>query len=386
VYNLGKPGLLTKHMTLGLTFNELRLRFSNPRLTAEPTRAFDGVVEMLEFGQLEPLLLVPMLENVRELRVDLDVISTRVPDQYVEMLRGLPVRLRDVARAHGFAPLESAPMAAGKGQLKGPPSPARAPFDAARAKQHQNAWASYLGMPVETVNSIGMKLALIPPGQFLMGSPEFEEGRQSNEMLHQVRITKPFYLGVYEVTQEEYNLVVGSNPSYFKGGKRPVELVSWEQAVEFCRKLSAKEGQEYRLPTEAEWEYACRAGTITPFSFGTKLDWDQANCIGNGPLFITGPSKRETVRVGSYQPNGFGLCDMHGNVWEWCADLFDEKYFAASPVDDPPGPTEGSFRVFRGSAWDSNAWECRTAVRDHSSDSWTFFNLGFRVARAVPRR
>jgi formylglycine-generating enzyme required for sulfatase activity len=241
-------------------------------------------------------------------------------------------------------------------------------------------------MPVETVNSIGMKLALIPPGQFLMGSPEFEEGRQSNEMLHQVRITKPFYLGVYEVTQEEYNLVVGSNPSYFKGGKRPVELVSWEQAVEFCRKLSAKEGQEYRLPTEAEWEYACRAGTITPFSFGTKLDWDQANCIGNGPLFITGPSKRETVRVGSYQPNGFGLCDMHGNVWEWCADLFDEKYFAASPVDDPPGPTEGSFRVFRGSAWDSNAWECRTAVRDHSSDSWTFFNLGFRVARAVPRR
>ena len=235
-------------------------------------------------------------------------------------------------------------------------------------------------------NSIGMKLRLIPAGEFMMGSPADEAEREDWEgPVHRVRITKPFYLGVYEVTQGEYEQLTGKNPSKFKGATRPVEMVSWEDAVEFCRKLSAKEGQKYRLPTEAEWEYACRAGTTTPFSFGSVLNGEQANCAGNYPYGTDtkGPMKAETTPVGSYRPNAFGLYDMHGNVWEWCQDWYDAEYYGKSPNEDPLGAASGSNRVFRGGCWYGDAWFCRAAFRLRDDPSFRDDNLGFRLARTV---
>ena len=197
------------------------------------------------------------------------------------------------------------------------PPPAIAPFDANQAKEHQEAWAKHLCVEVETVNSIGMKLVLIPPGEFMMGSPrqefdslvrEYPTRKKLFELeqpQHRVRITKPYYLGLYEVTQGEYERVMGTNPSAFsRSGDRseqvsgqdtsrfPVERVSWEEAVEFCRRLSAlpeerAAGRVYRLPTEAEWEFACRAGTTTPFHFGSQLNGRETNCDGNYPYGTT---------------------------------------------------------------------------------------------------
>jgi len=220
-----------------------------------------------------------------------------------------------------------------------------APFDAVQAEECQKAWADGLGLDVEVANSIDMRLVLIPPGEFLMGSPETEENRSDNEYQHRVRIAKPFYLGVYEVTQSEYEGVMGKNPSAFsKDGARsdkvgamdtsrfPVEAVSWENAVEFCQKLSElpeekRFGCVYRLPTEAEWEYACRAGTRTPFHFGTSLSSTQANFDGNYPYGSAskGPNLSRTATVGSYRPNAWGLYDMHGNVLEWCQTRLPER-------------------------------------------------------------
>ena len=152
------------------------------------------------------------------------------------------------------------------------PPQAVAPFDSDQAKAHQKAWADHLGIPVQITNSLGIKLNLIPPGEFTMGSPESELGRNKGETQHLVKITKPFYLGVHEVTQQQYEKVMGKNPSKSKGANKPVETVNWNDAVYFCHKLTKQEGDQYRLPTEAEWEYACRAGTTTTYSFGDDVN------------------------------------------------------------------------------------------------------------------
>ena len=245
-------------------------------------------------------------------------------------------------------------------------------------------------------NSIGMKLKLIPAGEFQMGSPANEEGRDDDEHHHRVRITKPFYLGVYEVTQRDYAKVMGNNPSYFSsnggGGERvsgmdtsrfPVEEVSWEDAVEFCRKLSALAGERsasrvYRLPSEAEWEYACRAGTTTAYHFG-----DNASRLGEYAWYEVNASdvdEQYSHRVGQKKANPFGLHDMHGNVWEWCQDWYESGYYKASPVDDPTGPSTASDRVFRGGCWFNNARYCRSADRCWSTPTFRSLDLGFRVA------
>jgi formylglycine-generating enzyme required for sulfatase activity len=230
-------------------------------------------------------------------------------------------------------------------------------------------------------NSIGMKLMAIPAGKFLMGSPEIEKERTDKEDLHEVEITKGFWLGKYEVTQEEYAKVMDSNPSFFQGQRLPVENVSWDDAKEFCRKLSETEKMEYRLPTEAEWEYACRAGTEGPFSTGENLTTEQANYNGDLPYAgnPTGLNRGKTVEVGSFAGNAFGLHDMHGNLSEWCEDSFS-AYERKQPVRDPKGRPGGVQRVIRGGSWLHSATFCRSAKRDSDAPIGWSKLLGFRVA------
>jgi len=253
-------------------------------------------------------------------------------------------------------------------------------------------------------NSIGMKLVLIPAGEFEMGSPDDDEDASKSEKpRHRVRITRPFYLGATEVTQGEYNQVMGKNPSAFSAGgsfvsdvagqstdRHPVESVSWHDAIAFCNKLSERDGLKpyyqfgvgarsggdgYRLPTEAEWEYACRAGSTTRYSFG-----DDAASLGEHAWYGDN-SGAKTHPVGQKLPNAFGLYDMHGNVWEWCWDGYDESYYGQSPTVDPPGPFRATMRVNRGGSWGLNLRSARSADRYGSAPDNRDLDLGFRVAR-----
>ena len=232
---------------------------------------------------------------------------------------------------------------------------------------------------MEVTNSIGMKLRLIPAGEFMMGSPETESVRENDETQHGVSITKPFYLGVTEVTQEQYQKVMGTNPSEFKGPQNPVEKVSWAEAVEFCGKLSAMPaektaGHVYRLPTEAEWEYACRSGTTTAYGFG-----DDASRLGDYGWFRSN-SDSGTHPVGEKKPNAWGLYDMHGNVWEWCQDRYGD--YPSGSAMDPTGATSGSYRVCRGGSWFNGARICRSAYRIRGAPGDRDSLLGFRVLRS----
>jgi formylglycine-generating enzyme required for sulfatase activity len=232
-------------------------------------------------------------------------------------------------------------------------------------------------------NSIGMKFVLIHDGTFMMGSPSSEPERDSDERRYKITLTKGFYMGVTEVTQKQWRSIMGHNPSRFKGHNRPVEKVSWNDAKEFIRKLNQKEGtNKYRLPTEAEWEYACRAGTTTPFYTGNCISTDQANYDGNYPMpgCSKGRYRKETVRVGSFSPNAWGLYDMHGNVYEWCEDRYDKSY-PNRHVTDPKGPSSGSDRVLRGGSWLNHAWLIRSALRLRHNPDYGLNHNGFRVVR-----
>jgi formylglycine-generating enzyme required for sulfatase activity len=222
--------------------------------------------------------------------------------------------------------------------------------------------AAHALVPASITNSLGMKMLWCPPGEFLMGSPE-EDLPQV-----QVQISKGFWMARTPVTQGQWEALMGNNPSHFKGSKDlPVEMVSWDDAVEFCDKLNAQEslpsGYRYALPTEAQWEYACRAGTTTPFHFGSTRN-------GNYPYGteIKGPYLERTSVVGSYPPNAWGLYDMHGNVWEWCEDMYDAS---------------GSHRVVRGGSWDVVAAYCTAGVRNEITLDWRCVDVGFRVT-SVP--
>ena len=240
-------------------------------------------------------------------------------------------------------------------------------------------------------NSIGIKLRLVPAGTFIMGS---EYGQPDERPSHQVTITGGFYLGVCEVTQEQYERIMERNPSYFKkGGNYPVERVAWNDAEEFCKRLSAREGRTYRLPTEAEWEYACRAGTTTRFSYGDDLNYTQLGLYSwywENSYTLSKPSGRylqwedryyTTHPVGQKKPNPWGLHDMHGNVLEWCQDRWADSLPGES-VTDPQGPASGSRRVIRGGSWDSDAGYCRSASRLRGYPGVRYDDLGFRPVLA----
>jgi uncharacterized protein (TIGR02996 family) len=274
--------------------------------------------------------------------------------------------------------------------------------------------------PRRETNALGMELALIPAGRFRMGSTRSEEAHETCEgPRHDVTISRPFYLGTCPVTQAQFEAVMGRNPSHFDSYRtphagspgHPVEQVTWYDAVEFCNRLSSlpqerAAGLSYRLPTEAEWEYACRAGTTTPFSFGATLTDADANCDATSAYGAarSGRFPDHTTPVGSYPANPWGLCDMHGNVYEWCSDWFRSTYYRRSPKtdplgpetgeqqassspkrEDPPGPESGEQRVIRGGSWLIYPRYCRSALRNDWEPNLSDTNannhmIGFRVA------
>lgn len=227
-------------------------------------------------------------------------------------------------------------------------------------------------LPPTFHNRIGMEFVLIRAGEFYMGS---KDGADDEKPVHLVRITRPFYLGRYQVTQSQWEAVMGDNPSRFTGdANRPVESISWDDTQAFLQRLSEKEqGCLYRLPTEAEWEYAARAGAKTAYCFGDDPEqlheyaWYDKNAKGT------------THPVGQLKPNAWGLYDMHGNVWEWVNDWFGETYYHKSPTDDPQGPADGPFRVLRGGAFWHSLWYARCACRDGNLPRARLDYGGFRV-------
>jgi formylglycine-generating enzyme required for sulfatase activity len=274
--------------------------------------------------------------------------------------------------------------------------------------------------------TLGLKLEVVDAGEFDMGSNRAEVNRRPDETDHKVRITQPFLMGIYEVTQDEYEKLMKVNPSWFsktgggKGkvpgqevGKFPVDNVSWFDAVEFCNRLSKEDGYEpfykladvksekdsikaatvtvlggngYRLPTEAEWEFACRAGAKTPYHYGGENNGHKSNVKGqtySGGYggTIVGPNLERTARVGTYPANALGLFDMHGNVGEWCTDWYDKDYYANSPEKDPKGPDKGTQRVIRGGSWLLNESSARSASRFMLAPEEAKDYTGFRVAR-----
>ena len=266
----------------------------------------------------------------------------------------------------------------------------------------QAAQPDTLKLDKEITNSIGMKLVRIEPGKYMLGSSASEIARVRKEAnsngfeneapAHEVEITNGFHMGIYPVTQAQYRKVMGANPSWFSsdgGGKDdvagvntddfPVETVSWNEAKEFCKKLSQLEGKTYRLPTEAEWEYACRAGTKTQFYNGDgeealkEVGWYAGNC------------GMKTQRVGQLTPNAWGLYDMHGNVCQWCEDWHEPTYYENSPRKDPTGPEIGECKVLRGGSWQLMASGCRSASRLYGRHDNSDNDCGFRVVLVSKR-
>jgi len=258
-----------------------------------------------------------------------------------------------------------------------------------KENSRRKSFAHYF--PEDLGNGVLLDMVYIPGGTFMMGSPIAEYGRQLDQIpQHQVTVSA-FFAGKYPITQAQYEAVMGNNPSFFRGEKRPVDRVGWGEAVEFCQKLFQKTGKNYRLPSEAEWEYACRAGTSTPFYFGKTITTDLANydgyyAYGAGP---EGLYPKERTDVGSLPPNAFGLYDMHGELWEWCSDKWHDNYDGA-PIDGSSWETETTddMRVLRGGSWMDNPVFCRAASRNcypaGFSRSSGFSGFRVAVALAVP--
>ncbi|NQE33243.1 formylglycine-generating enzyme family protein [Microcoleus asticus] len=253
-----------------------------------------------------------------------------------------------------------------------------------KENSHRKSFARFF--PEDLGKGVMLEMVYIRGGTFMMGSPATEEGRDSCESpQHQVKVSA-FFAGKYPITQAQWQAVMGkgNNPSSFKGEKRPVENVSWNLAVKFCGKLSQKTGKPYRLLSEAEWEYACRASTTTPFHFGETITANLVNYHANSP-YANAPKglyRRERTDVGSFPPNAFGLYEIHGNVWEWCSDRWHTNY-NGSPTDGSSWASGTSYpRVQRGGSWLNNAVDCRSAHRHWDCAGSGDSSIGFRVAIA----
>ena len=257
------------------------------------------------------------------------------------------------------------------------------------------ATTRYYTEPLEGLGeAIPLQMLLIPAGNFMMGSPKDEPEREGPQ--HEVSVPL-FFMGRYPITQSQWravaalkqiNLELNPAPSKFKGDNLPVEQVSWYEAVEFCDRLSAQTGRPYRLPSEAEWEYACRAGTTTPFHFGKTLTTEVANYDGTS-VYADGPEgefRGTTTPVDQFEiANAFGLCDMHGNVYEWCRDHYDS--YDKTPVDGSAWEMseKEARRIARGGSWYSNPWICRSAVRYYFTPDFRDPDIGFRVSCSAPK-
>lgn len=239
---------------------------------------------------------------------------------------------------------------------------------------------------VQLTDNVNLEMISIPAGDFVMGTPETEQGRSKDETPQHKVSMEAFWVGKYPVTQAQYFALMKENPSFFKDDRKPVENISWYEAEQFCQKLSDLTGKKFRLLSEAEWEYVCRAGTTTPFAFGKTITADLANYkanygYGDGQ---GGKWRQETTPVGSFYANNFGLYDLHGNVWEWCQDNWHENYQEA-PTDNQPWlddnhEDEDSPRVIRGGSWDDTAYYCRSGVRLWTLPQFKGKLIGFRVA------
>ncbi len=333
-------------------------------------------------------------EEFDQLRTQVEALQAQVVGLRLEV-----TELREAARAEAEPAMPERPTVSAEA-LPTPVSEARAGVDVSPPQE----WTSEKRtVTVATPdgeqkmeityykNTIGMEFVKIPAGEFMMGSPPGEENRSDDEgPVHKVRITKSFQMGVFEVTNGQYKTFIEEtgylsaadadyHPKHFndiewsgfRSDDQPVVYVSWKNAMAFCRWLSKKEGRTYRLPAEAEWEYACRAGTATPYFWG---DWFSKN-YGWCSLNAGG----KTRRAGSLKPNKWGLYDMSGNVWEWCADWYGVDYYGKSPAEDPQGPETGSFRVVRGGSWNSSPVDCRSANRHGDLPTGTNDHYGFRV-------
>ncbi|HVS40296.1 MAG TPA: bifunctional serine/threonine-protein kinase/formylglycine-generating enzyme family protein [Gemmataceae bacterium] len=318
----------------------------------------------------------------------------REPDQFEpehapEALRDALTRAlqhRPEKRPANAAEFRALLQGAGDGMGRGDPAPTTATPSAGRGgvsppsstpvKPQRKADEVY-------TNSLGMKFAWIPPGTFLMGSPPIEPEREHDEVQHKVKLTKGFWMGVHQVAQAQWQVVMGSNPSHFKGDSLPVEQISWDDAAAFCEALGRKDGKPYRPPTEAEWEYACRAGTTTPFHFGSAISTNQVNYDGNYVYNQgrKGVYRQKTTLVGSFPANAWGLFDMHGNVWEWCQDFYDA--YETRDDTDPQGAGSEGGRVLRGGSWDSYPCFCRAAFRGRYHPDRQYGYVGCRVVQCL---
>jgi sulfatase modifying factor 1 len=294
----------------------------------------------------------------------------------------------------------SKPEAPTTGEQKAPTEPVKAPTTGEQkepTKEPAKALAKELVKAPATkpateppngesfsVSELNLDMLWCKPGTFMMGSPKDEKDRDENETQHKVTLTKGFYLGKHEVTQAQWEKVMGSNPSHCKGATLPVEKVSWDEAIKFCEKLTQTEkeagrlpeGWTYTLPTEARWEYACRAGTTTAYSFGDEITPKQANYY-EGKI-------GKTTEVGTYPANAWGFHDMHGNVWEWCLDWYGD--YPNGSASDPVGQSDGSARVYRGGSWVDYGWIMRSANRNRSTPDYRSNNLGFRLSLQTEKK
>jgi formylglycine-generating enzyme required for sulfatase activity len=232
----------------------------------------------------------------------------------------------------------------------------------------------------ELGNGVKLEMVYVPGGQFMMGSPKEEESSDDERPQHSVNVPS-FLMSKYPVTQAQYETIIGSNPSRFKGSQRPVESVSWDDAQAFCQKLAKQKDKPYCLPSEAEWEYACRAGTKTPFYFGETISPDVVNYNGYFPYGQApkGVYRQSTTDVGIFPANSFGLYDLHGNVWEWCQDTWHENYQGA-PTDSSPRLNDNNSRLLRGGSWYHYASYCRSAYRGRHYPDGRSNDFGFRLA------